>query len=580
MASADRVPSSVRRPQLLAALLLLIVLFASAWPNAAGAEPADAKRAQALAHFKHGNRLFRNQQFERAVAAYGASRSLLPSKGNTRNLAIALSRIGRSDEALDVFESLLREYPDLSADDRARVDREIRQLAKRVGGVVVRASEPGATVVIDGRVRGLTPLSGAVRVTVGAHSLKVHKPGRRTHESTFELESAEQITIEVELPALAKSGRLKVSEASGRTLSVLVDGIVVGKTPWQALVSLGSHVVALRGDDGFATEPVAVAIKRDRTTTLRLQALRLGCQLRVDPIPPTARVLVDGIAVGDGTWQGPVRCGTRTVEVADRGYLKRTRRVAVEASVPTVIMVRLARDPSDPLWNQDVGRFSLGVALGAAITPGLGGPLDDSTPGVGGAGRLRFAYRFPSGFGLGLDVGALAIPKDGNARAVRSRRVPANTSLETELEEQRVLRALNLGAVVGYTIGDELTATLALGAGMAFGDVQARRTGRVEGVDLTPASDNSLRQRVGGAWLALAPELRLGYAVSRRVQLNVGIQALVLLALDTPSWRTDQDDAFASNVSGGSFVRFPADELSGETTWLIVPSLGVRHDFF
>jgi hypothetical protein len=53
--------------------------------------------------------------------------------------------------------------------------------------------------------------------------------------------------VAVKMPALARdrSGRLRVVEQGGRALDVVVDGVVVGKTPWEGPLATGEHVIVL-----------------------------------------------------------------------------------------------------------------------------------------------------------------------------------------------------------------------------------------------------------------------------------------------------------------------------------------------
>src|SRR5688572_32626178 len=46
--------------------------------------------------------------------------------------------------------------------------------------------------------------------------------------------------VQAKLKRPARSGVISVREASGKTLDVVVDGAVVGKTPWQGTVAIGT----------------------------------------------------------------------------------------------------------------------------------------------------------------------------------------------------------------------------------------------------------------------------------------------------------------------------------------------------
>lgn len=67
------------------------------------------------------------------------------------------------------------------------------------GTLRVRVSEPGATVTLDGKSLGATPLMGAQRVLQGPHSIVVQKPGFIRWASTVSVAAGGDVPVEVEL---------------------------------------------------------------------------------------------------------------------------------------------------------------------------------------------------------------------------------------------------------------------------------------------------------------------------------------------------------------------------------------------
>src|SRR5206468_201695 len=100
-----------------------------------------------------------------------------------------------------------------------------------------------------------------------------------------------------ELAAIAGGGRLRVSEQTGRSLDIVVDGMVAGRTPWTGLLPPGDHALFLRGEGTLGTQPLLANVKLNQTVTLNLLAEELGASLRVTPTPMNATVLIDGIPV-------------------------------------------------------------------------------------------------------------------------------------------------------------------------------------------------------------------------------------------------------------------------------------------
>ena len=145
--------------------------------------------------------------------------------------AICLRKGKRFDESLEMWETLVREFPDLGPEDKTIADREIADLQRSVGSIDVRSTESGASVVVDGRPRGTTPLSQPLRVGVGTHVVRVYKDGFAQFETRVDVAGLETAIADARLEALTQSGRLQVTEAQGRSLDLVVDNIVVGKYP-------------------------------------------------------------------------------------------------------------------------------------------------------------------------------------------------------------------------------------------------------------------------------------------------------------------------------------------------------------
>src|SRR5262249_34277674 len=156
------------------------------------------------------------------------SLELHPTRGAVKNAALCLRKLHRFDEALDFYERLLREFPTLPERERAFAEREVNELRALVGVIQIRANENGATVVIDNRERGTTPLATPLRVSAGSRYLRVYKEGFASFEKRVEVAGGKTSTIDVRLIPPRESGRLNVTEHEGKVVSVIVDNVVVG----------------------------------------------------------------------------------------------------------------------------------------------------------------------------------------------------------------------------------------------------------------------------------------------------------------------------------------------------------------
>src|SRR5262245_43588266 len=72
--------------------------------------PEEAKLAEAKELFRSGVKMFEARDFERALHYFLRSRATYPSGKNTVNAAICLDRLGRYDEALELYEEVLTKF--------------------------------------------------------------------------------------------------------------------------------------------------------------------------------------------------------------------------------------------------------------------------------------------------------------------------------------------------------------------------------------------------------------------------------------------------------------------------------------
>src|SRR5262249_12259605 len=146
----------------------------------------------------------------------------------------------------------------LSPEDHSFADREMRDLKRFVGMLVVNDPDGGALISVDGGDRGKTPLPGPLRVTAGAQVVRSVQPGYAPFERPLVLAGGQTVTVDVKLQAITQGGRLRVVDQSDSRAQVLVDGAAVGTAPWEGAVGAGTHTAALKGEGALGTQPVSV----------------------------------------------------------------------------------------------------------------------------------------------------------------------------------------------------------------------------------------------------------------------------------------------------------------------------------
>jgi hypothetical protein len=175
---------------------------------APGSAPGAAERLkEAKDLFRKGVSLLQAGDVEAALAYFLRSREAMPSSQNTVDAAICLERLGRYDEALEMYEELVTTFRnDLDDNDRATIGPAMAAVRKKLGTVSVVANVEG-TVVLDGRPRGRLPLAVPIRATGGRHILRIVKEGFATYERWIDVTVGQHTTVLAELVSLEPAVR-------------------------------------------------------------------------------------------------------------------------------------------------------------------------------------------------------------------------------------------------------------------------------------------------------------------------------------------------------------------------------------
>lgn len=115
--------------------------------------------------------------------------------------------------------------------------------AKADGTLLVYSLTEGATIHVDGRVAGETPMNLPLALAPGEHTLRVSKPGHADYIDTFRVESGQETLLQIDLIAVA--GALSVV-ARPPGAEVIVDGKLLGEAPWSGDVEPGRRRVVIR----------------------------------------------------------------------------------------------------------------------------------------------------------------------------------------------------------------------------------------------------------------------------------------------------------------------------------------------
>jgi hypothetical protein len=593
--------SVVRRHSSTALALVIVAFAARANAQTAPDPPEDArpapspperpppdKRAQARAFFDSGVTHFDRGESSAALADFLRSRELFPTRAATKNASVCLRRENRFDEALDMFEELLR-FPDLSPADRAFAESQSAELRGAVGALEIAGAEPGASIVVDGRARGTYPPPAPLRVSAGTHVVRVYEEGFLPFERRVDVAGRQVVALEAKLARLTEGGRLVVTEATSKALDVVVDNVVVGKSPWEGTLAVGPHTVALRGENDEGTPPASAAVRLRDVTHLNLSAETLDATLRIAPVPATAMVSLDGVLVGQGVWEGKLRSGAHKIEIGADGFLTQTRETTIARGERGAVTVALERDPESALFRAahpprvfaeiDIAP-AIGLAFGGEARGACTGGCSADVP-FGFGATVRGGYELSSGLALGIDAGFMALAAGTSGR--NASLVPKGLASEQgAIDEAIYLRGFRVGPSAAYRFGDRFPITVRLGAGVFFGSASDGRTSARGAFQTSTGTkyDVSVSESATASYAYLAPEVRIGYRVVGRFEVSIGLTLLAFVALDQPAW-TDASPVLAGAPGAASdgLSTFGRQTTAGGFLLTALPSIGVHQAF-
>lgn len=158
---------------------------------------------------------------------------------------------------------------------------ELTPLQGSVARLAIATELPGAEVLIDGAVAGMTPLLGPLKVTPGGHRLELRRAGYASVFRDVTLGDGDAITVKEELKEdadwIAAHGGSLVIRFSETHPIVVVDGLSRGEYQGSLRLAPGVHRLSAQRA-GFATVERDVEVTANRETAI---------SIRFEPNPDT-----------------------------------------------------------------------------------------------------------------------------------------------------------------------------------------------------------------------------------------------------------------------------------------------------
>ncbi len=538
--------------------------------------PVAAARDAAKQQFERGVGLMDKRDFEAALSAFQASLAQFKTKAATENAAECLRELGRLDESVAMFDRLLSDFPDAPAELRARVETARKSILAASGTLRVDGGEEGATLSVDGRTRGTLPLVAPVRLPTGAHTIRVHLEGYVPLVQTIDIVSGREASVKPKLEVLARAGRLRVKEKSGKQANLLIDGVAVGVTPWEGALAPGDHAVwlATLGTEGSAPKRAKVLIGQRTETVLELVDLEATLAVRVTPLE--ANVYIDGAPVGSGGWDGRLPRGSTELTVSSPGYVTNTRVVELGPGKASKVVIDLAAEPPAPTPPPPPLKphWEVGFAGSIPLAPGMAAPSCadpcSATVPIGAHAEAQAGYRFEPGVGVGIAVGYLHIVESVEARPI-SLEPAGKPDQIARATDDLTLRGATLHAAVSLRLGNPWFVHMSAAGGAFVGVLRDERS--LASVDSTGAAFRQGPYFSSGsvAGVSALATLGGGYRFDDFLEIWLGATGGVVAPLSEPAW--SYSDPVPAGADGAAHLR--DEDLLSSVIGIVAPSLGV-----
>lgn len=489
-------------------------------------------------------------------------------------------------EAYEAYDDALKSFPTLAAAKKADAEKRLKELDARVSLLSVRTPEPGASVSIDGKPAGASPVT--VRVAAGLHKVRVEKDGFAPVERGEDVRGGGRTVIEIALVREAKTGRLVVREKGGRPIHVLVDGKEVGDAPWEGEVAPGAHEVGARAAGlGAPSQRVEVAAGQRVEVDLAATAAKGVVQIATDS--GQGDIFVDGEKVGTGVFRGELTLGPHKVAVRREGFEPFEKTVEAREKEIVSETVTLRRDATVKTnaaegeafggiyagW-QIFGAFQGSTGSSFETACGLFGATSCGAPGPTGAGLAGYFGWTWDPVGVEIFAGAMADYTEPSAvfdGVVRSGSNPILTG-PARKESWRVARYGFVGAIRGRATFQikALRFTFAAGPGLAAKNISSDRS--MTTTDGTNLRDTYAPGDVGYVSPALTMDLGVHIRASHSVAFSAGLLLWIESAAGGVLTKPDPDRVIAG-PTGPIALRTPEYRLAEGAQTFIGPYLGM-----
>jgi len=188
----------------LAPLLVLPLLAQPMLARADSAQPAaTGETEEARQHFAEGLKLYKDGDFDAALVQFERAYAIKPNYKVLYNIAQTYFQLREYVEARDAMARYLKEGGSaIDPERQAAASKDLADLEKRIAHVTVNVNVNGATVLVDGKKVGVTPLSEPLAVSEGQRTISIETEKRGARQRLLRVAGGEEQTLTIDFEAL------------------------------------------------------------------------------------------------------------------------------------------------------------------------------------------------------------------------------------------------------------------------------------------------------------------------------------------------------------------------------------------
>ena len=179
-------------------------------PLAARAQGADTNGErietgdveQARKHFGQGLKLYKDGDFDAALVQFERVYAMKPNFKVLYNIAQCHFELRQYVEARDTLSRYLKDGTgSIETERQTAVQNDLAELQRRIAHLTLKVNVTGATVYIDGKKAGVTPLGTPIDVNEGQRTISVETTDRGSKQRIVRVAGGEAQTVSVDFAA-------------------------------------------------------------------------------------------------------------------------------------------------------------------------------------------------------------------------------------------------------------------------------------------------------------------------------------------------------------------------------------------